>query len=71
MQVGKEGLTTAVVRSVEHGFNTREVLKVKVLETAPSTAREVADELAGRIEGTQVVQVMGRIATLYRPRPTK
>lgn len=67
--VGKEGVTDALVRSVEDALQTRELMKVKVLENAPGAAREVADELAGRIAGMHVVQVIGRTVVLYRADP--
>ncbi|HEX6940568.1 MAG TPA: ribosome assembly RNA-binding protein YhbY [Longimicrobiales bacterium] len=71
LQIGKEGVTPAVVDTVASAFNTRELLKVKVLEAAPASARETADELASRIPGAEPVQVIGRTAILYRRHPEK
>lgn len=71
VHLGKEGLTEAAVRSMADAFNTRELLKVKVLENAPFTARELAAEVEAHLEGVQVVQVMGNVVTLYRPHPTQ
>jgi RNA-binding protein len=69
LQVGREGLTDAVARSVEDALHTRELLKVRVLEAAPAGAREIGAALAGAIEGAHLVQVIGRTAVLYRPSP--
>ncbi len=69
--VGKEGITDQTVRSLEEAFNTRELLKVKILEAAPMSAREGAQALAERIEGAAAVQAIGRVAVLYRPDPEK
>ena len=69
--VGKEGITDQTVRSLEEAFNTRELLKVKVLEAAPMKAREGAQMLAERIEGAVAVQAIGRVGVLYRPHPEK
>lgn len=69
VHVGKEGLTDAVVEATEEAFNTRELLKARVLEAAPNGVRDVAHDLAGRLDGVQVVQVIGHIAILYRPHP--
>lgn len=69
--IGKEGVTVPVVRTVENAFNTRELLKVKVLETAPEEARDTAEILAARIDHVQIVQVIGRVIVLYRPDPKK
>lgn len=71
LQIGKEGVTEAVIDTVESAFRTRELLKVKVLETAPSEAREVGTELANGVEGAQLVQVIGRTVVLYRRHPTQ
>jgi RNA-binding protein len=69
VHVGKEGVTTAVIRSVEQALSGRELLKVRVLEAAPEQARDVAHAIAGRVDDCTVLQVLGRTATLYRPLP--
>lgn len=70
-QIGKEGITPNVIGTIESAFETRELLKVKVLESAPVSARETAEELAGSVEGMHVVQVIGRTLVLYRRHPEK
>lgn len=67
--IGKEGVTEAVTRTVSDSFNTRELLKVKVLETAPASAREMGAALAGSIEDAHLVQVIGRTVVIYRRHP--
>jgi RNA-binding protein len=69
LQIGKDGVTDAVARTVEDAFHTRELLKVKVLESAPAGAREVGESLAGGIAGVELVQVIGRTIVLYRTHP--
>lgn len=69
VQVGAEGLTPAVVASVLEAFNTRELLKVKVLEAAPEDARTTARQLEEAVPGAQVPQVIGRTVVLFRPFP--
>jgi RNA-binding protein len=69
LQIGKEGLTDAVARTVEDALQKRELLKVKVLESAPADARECGAALAGAIEGAHLVQVIGRTIVLYRRHP--
>ena len=66
LQIGKEGVTDEVASSVEGAFQNRELLKVKVLESAPLDAREAAGELSARVSGAHVVQVIGRTVALYR-----
>ena len=69
VHVGKEGVTTPLVRSVEQALSSRALLKVRVLEAAPEQARDTAHAIASRIDACVVIQVLGRTATLYRPLP--
>lgn len=67
--VGKGGIDHDVVRSLEEAFHNRELLKVKVLESAPLGAKEAAEQLAARVSGARLVQVIGRTIVLYRQHP--
>lgn len=67
VHVGKEGITPAFLHMLADAFRTRELLKVKVLEMAPNDAKGTAAELADTLVDTHVVQVLGRVVTLYRP----
>ena len=69
--IGAEGLTEAALRGVHEAFNTRELLKVKVLESAPASARETGDAVAQLLEGVHVAQTIGRTLVLYRRHPDK
>ncbi len=69
LQVGADGVTEAVADAVRDALNTRELLKVKVLESSPLDARAAAEELTGRIDGAHVPQVIGRTVVLYRRHP--
>jgi RNA-binding protein len=71
LQIGREGVTDAVAKTVYDAFHTRELLKVKVLESAPASARETGESLAGGIAGVHLVQVIGRTVVLYRRHPEK
>ena len=63
--VGKGGVTENVVREAENAFNTRELLKGRVLESALLSSREVCEELA-RLTNAQGVQAIGSKFVLYR-----
>jgi RNA-binding protein len=54
---------------VDEAFNTRELLKVKVLDTAPLEQKAAATAVAQGLDGVQVVQVIGKTLVLYRPHP--
>jgi RNA-binding protein len=71
VQVGKEGVTDSSVRSLEEALNTRELIKVKVQESAPEDAHAVGEALAARVPGSAVVASIGRTVILYRPDPEK
>jgi RNA-binding protein len=59
------------VEALKEAFNGRELLKVKVQEAAPVSARDAGDELAARLEGVHHVQTIGRTVVLYRRHPEK
>lgn len=65
---GKGGLTEAMVKQGEDALTARELIKGKVLETAPETAREMAEALAAAT-ASEVVCVTGRTFVLYRRNP--
>lgn len=68
-QVGTAGVTPAALQNLREAFNTRELLKVKVLENAPEGPRETADALVDALEDVHVAQTIGRTVVLYRPHP--
>lgn len=71
VQVGAGGLTDAAVQGILEAFNTRELLKVKVLESSPESAWETGDAISARLDGVHVAQTIGRTVVLYRRHPEK
>jgi len=65
-QVGKGGISDAIVRQCDDALTARELIKLRVLEACEYTAKEAALELAGKT-GAEVVQVIGYRFVLYRP----
>jgi RNA-binding protein len=63
--VGKEGLTDSVLEAVEREITDRELIKVRLLNSVVGDRRELSAELARR-SGTDLVQVLGRTALLWR-----
>ncbi len=63
--IGKGGIEPPVIRQLDDALEARELVKVKVLETAGITAREAADEASQRL-GADVVQVIGSRFCMYR-----
>jgi RNA-binding protein len=70
VQLGTAGLTDAVLKKVAVELENHELIKVKVGENAPMSAREAAPLLEERT-GAQVAQVIGRIVVLYKARAEK
>lgn len=70
-QVGKEGVGDALAATLETAFQTRELLKVRVLDTAPLDVSAAAEELRGRLSDVEIVQVIGRTIVLYRRHPER
>ena len=71
MHVGKEGVTPTLLDTLATAFNTRELLKLKVLGSAPEDARESAERIGSHLDDVHVVQVIGRTVVLYRRHPTE
>ena len=68
-QVGKGGMSDALIKQTDDALKARELIKVKVLlESSPITPRETADELAAAT-GAEVIQVIGGVIVLYRESP--
>lgn len=65
-QVGKGGMNDQLIRQVDETLAVRELIKLRVLETSPLSAREAAEEIASKTR-SEVVQVIGYRFVLYRP----
>ncbi len=63
--IGKDGVDDEVITSVRNAITARELIKCKVLETSPCTAREAADEISDAIN-CEVIQVIGGKFVLYK-----
>lgn len=68
-QVGKGGMSDALIKQTDDALRARELIKVKVLlESSPITPRQTADELAAATDA-EVIQVIGGVIVLYRESP--
>lgn len=64
-QIGKGGIGDALVLQVADALKARELIKLRVLESAMLTPREAAQEIAQRTD-SEVVQVIGSKFVLYK-----
>lgn len=65
LMVGKGGIGADVIKQADDALSAREIIKAKVLETAPASAKETAEQVA-RQTSSEVVQVIGSKFVLYR-----
>lgn len=68
-QVGKGGISDALIVQTEDALRAHELIKLKVLlESAPDKPREIAEKIALKT-GSQVVQVIGGSIIFYKENP--
>lgn len=65
VQIGKGGISENVINQTLEGLVAHELIKGRVLETAPQEAAEVGATLA-EATGAELVQVIGRNFLLYK-----
>jgi len=68
VHVGHQGVTDALVQSLDDALRTHELVKVALNRTVDDKPKDVAGALASRVQA-EVVQVIGKTATLYRRNP--
>ncbi len=65
-QIGKAGVNPAVIAQTQTAYNTKELIKIKVLlESSPVSAREAAGILAEKTN-SDIIQVIGGVIVLFR-----
>ncbi len=68
-QVGKGGVSDALIAQTVDALKAHELIKLKVLlESAPDTPRNIAEEIAAKTD-SQVVQVIGGAMIFYKENP--
>lgn len=63
--VGKDGITESVINSIKESFNTKELIKITLLENSGLNSKEVINELAQKLNA-ESVQYIGRKVVLYK-----
>ena len=64
-QVGKEGIGENMLKSFSECLDSRELIKINILENADGSPQDLGRELAERLSAECVI-VIGRKAVLYR-----
>lgn len=65
-QIGKSSLTPEFTNAINEVLEARELIKISVLQNCMDDPKELAQILAERTR-SQVVQVVGKKITLYKP----
>ncbi|HXT14729.1 MAG TPA: YhbY family RNA-binding protein [Gemmatimonadaceae bacterium] len=68
VHIGQHGLTESLKQSLDDALRTHELVKIQFGKNAEIDVRDAANELAQAM-GADVVQVIGKTATLYRENP--
>ncbi|MDR0297577.1 MAG: YhbY family RNA-binding protein [Streptococcaceae bacterium] len=64
VQIGKAGLTNEILDSVRAAVDSRELIKIQILQNSDATTAEVA-EMCERM-GFDVVQIIGRHIIIFK-----
>lgn len=67
-QIGKAGITPELTEAVREALDSRELVKVSILQNCFEDPDQLAETLAGRTR-SQVVQRIGRKIVLFRQNP--
>ena len=68
VHVGQQGLTDTLRQSLDDDLRTHELVKIQFGKNAEVDIKDAANSLAAALHA-DVVQVIGRTATLYRENP--
>jgi RNA-binding protein len=68
VHVGQHGVTESVRQTVDDDLRTHELVKIQFTKNAELDVKDAANSLAAGLNA-DVVQVIGRTATLYRSNP--
>lgn len=68
VHVGAQGITPTLIGALDDALRTRELVKIQLGRPVEEKPRAMAERLA-RETGADVVQVIGRTATLFRENP--
>lgn len=64
-QIGKNGLTEAILVQIDEALEVRELIKVSVLQNCEEDKNEIAKQI-GAYKHIEVVQIIGSTIVIYR-----
>jgi RNA-binding protein len=63
--IGREGVTSGCIQTIENSFNTKELLKIKIQENCPLEKEQLTEIVCNRT-GAELIQILGNTFLLYR-----
>ena len=66
IQIGKADVTENILKQAEEALTARQLIKLRVLDTASLSAHQAAELIAETLKA-EVVQIIGTPFVLYRP----
>ncbi len=66
--MGNKGLTPNLVAATDEALTIHELIKIKLMGEQKTDRQTIAQELCGATQA-DIVQIVGRIATIYRKNP--
>lgn len=72
VHVGKDGATSQIINEISKQFDTREMIKVKILKTAlkGDVAQNIATRIAEQTD-SHLIEVRGHTFLLFKPKTKK
>jgi RNA-binding protein len=70
VRVGKDGMSSNIVDSLNDVLRTRELVKVKMLNNSEEDIKSVAAELAEK-SGAEIIHIMGKTILLFKENKEK
>lgn len=68
VHVGHQGITDTVRQTLDDALRTKELVKIQFSKNFDNKPKSVSNDLAAQVNA-EVVQAIGRTATLYRENP--
>jgi RNA-binding protein len=68
VHIGHQGVTDALRQSLDDALRTKELVKIQFSKNADVKAKDAANDLAREMHA-EIVQAIGRTATLFRENP--
>lgn len=65
IQIGKNGLTEAVVELVEEALEAKELIKLSILQNCAEDKNDIAKKLE-KLQDLHIVQIIGSTIIVYR-----